>query len=107
MSKRDVYGMFNVYGSYVLPLEVAHKVQLLIAEHGFRHDYIHNEGARIEVKRNVDAPEVRVVKGPMLDATMLSDSEFDDWQRQVKDARTIDKECEILAPVQFKMVRGG
>lgn len=104
--KREVYGMFSVYGSYVLPLEVAHKVQSLLAEHGFRHDYIHNDGRVVNTKRDIDVPEVRVVKGHLVDATMLTDSEYEGWMANVKEARTIDKECEIIAPLQFKMIRG-
>lgn len=106
MSKRDVYGMFNVYGSYVLPLEVAQKIQGLLAEHGFRHEYIHNEGRTVQAKREIDAPELRVIKGNLLDATTLTDKEFEEWQRNVKDARAINKDCEVMDPVQFKMVRG-
>ena len=106
MSKRDVYGMFNVYGSYALPLEVAQKIQVLLAEHGFRHDTIYNEGKRIEVKREIDVPEVRVIKGNLLDATTLTDDEFDEWQRNIKDARAINRDCEVMDPVQFKLVRG-
>lgn len=104
--KREVFGVFSIYGSYVLPLEVAHKVQMLLAEHGFRHDYIHNDGSRIETKRIIDVPEVRVVKGQLLDATTLTDSEYEGWVSNIKEARTINKECEILAPAQFKLVRG-
>ena len=104
--KKELFGVFSVYASYVLPLEVAHKIQMLIAEHGYQHSLIYADGCRVEVKREADVPEIRVVKGELYDATMLTADEFGAWEQNVKDSRAINKDCEAISPAQFKLIRG-
>ena len=104
--KKEVFGTFSMYASYVLPLEVAQKIQLLLAEHGHQYTHIYTESGHVSVKRGIDAPEVRVLKGELIDASMLTADEFGAWEQNVKDSRAINKDCEVISPAQFKLIRG-
>ena len=104
--KREVFGVIQMYTSVVVPLDVAHKIQMLMAEHGYQLDMVYTEGKRIELKRELGVPEVRVLQGALLDATTLTEDELTAWKENVMDARKIDKNCQVMDPVQFKLVRG-
>ena len=109
MSKTKLMGTIRLgYDDVLLPLEIAHKVQALLAEHAVLIDKIYgsaaNNHAQLRVTRTYATSPVEVLKDNIaFDASMVDNGTYHDWQGAIKDRAVGDV---VMSPEDFAKLRG-
>ena len=105
-SKKDLYGTLSFsYVTLAMPLDVAHKIQALIAEHAVKveHTYCSNNNPTIHAIRPWDVDAVSVIKAPQYDCTEMSSKDYNEWVGAVRER---EEGAPIMDPSDFSMLRG-
>ena len=105
MNKKILGKLSFTYCDLVMPLEVAHKIQALLAEHAIRVDSIYCSGKNPEVHIEVDydASPVSVVQSPDFDCKGIKPKILSEWRQIVSDRET---GAPIMDPHDFANIRG-
>ena len=98
--KKQLYGQITLgYNDYILPLEQAHKLQALIAEHAVVVDSTYTtQFGRVSYVRSMQIGVVGVVEYPMWDIRGMSDELRDAWLTAIR----ADDAQSIIDPQHFK-----
>jgi len=98
--KKQLYGQITLgYADYVLPLEQAHKLQALLAEHAVTIDATYTPRFdRVFYVKDLQLGVVGVVEYPPFDTRGMSDSQKAEWLSAIRaeDAQS------IIDPQHFK-----
>ena len=106
-SKKDLYGTLSFsYVTLAMPLEVAHKVQALLAEHAVKVDptYCSNGNPIVHAIRPWDVDPVSVIKVPQYDCTEMSGKDYAEWAAAIRER---EEGAPIMDPKDFALLRGG
>lgn len=98
--KKEVYGRIDMTGSFILPLEEAHKIQLILAKHGELMGSIwrsNEKGGAVAYLLNCTQPAVEVVDLPAISAKELDYRQLSDWREMVGNSEGSD----FLSPKDF------
>ena len=105
MSKKQIYGIIDFrYGAVRLPLEIAHKVQALLAEHAVTVDsiYCRNSNPVVKILKEYEVSAVVVEnKPPDFDCSELSENDYNEWRTIVVGR---DPGAAIINPKDFKVL---
>ena len=103
-SKKEVYGSIRFsYDTLVMPLEVAHKVQALLAEHAVKVDQIYAK-PYVFCTRPWEMSAVEVTKAPDFDCTDMNSKDYETWATAVRER---EEGAPIMDPKDFALLRGG
>jgi len=104
-SKKEVYGAmtFNYY-TLVMPLDVAHKVQALLAEHAVRIDsvYCGQRNPPVQCVRPWGMGPVELSKTPDFDCESMNEVDFREWSDAVRER---PEGAPIMEPNEFALLR--
>lgn len=109
MSKTKLMGTIKLgYDDVLLPLDVAHKVQALLAEHAVLVDKIYgsaaNNHAQLRVTRTYATSPVEIFRDNIdFDASMVDSNTYHDWQGAIRDRAVGDV---VMSPEDFAKLRG-
>lgn len=94
------------YNDLVMPLEVAHKVQALLAEHAVRFEtnYGANRVAPVSVIREYEVGSVEVLKNVDFDARGVGAEDYNAWAAAIRDR---EEGAVVMSPQRFAKIRGG
>lgn len=102
MSKKQIYGTMEFrYDNLMLPLDVAHKIQALLAEHAIKVDTIYcgNRNPATKCIRPYEVSPVNVMSAlPDYDCSDMSSVVYDEWKDIVN---TRDKGAPVIDPKDF------
>lgn len=107
MNKKPLGKISFGYSDLVMPLEIAHKIQALLAEHAERLDRIYaTVGAvpSLHVMRKYEVGSVEVVKDIDFDARDVDDAAYTGWQNAIRDREKGDT---VMSPQDFAKIKGG
>lgn len=108
MKKQDkLLGKIRLgYDDVVLPLEVAHKIQALLAEHATELDSVWgtqvNKSLFVLCDYEVGAVEI-LNTPPDFDARGVSATDYSAWQAAIRERQEGD---EVMSPQDFAKIRG-
>ena len=94
------------YSDLVMPLEVAHKIQALLAEHADKLDRIYASVGvvpSLHVLRKYEVGSVEVVEKIDFDARDVDDAAYSGWQSAVRDREKGDV---VMSPQDFAKIKG-
>lgn len=97
---------FGYSANLVMPLEVAHKVQALLAEHAHRLyiQYPDNHRAGVvSVLREYEVGSVEVVKDITFDARGVDNDTYASWASAIRDREEGDT---VMSPKDFAKIKG-
>ena len=103
MKAKDVYGKINFYGTVLLPLEEAHKIQAILAKYGQGLERVYRpEAEDIHYLRDCGTPSVEVVSEvPTITTYGLTGKQVREWV----DAVSASTGEEYLTPQEFISMR--
>ena len=101
-SKKDFYGTLSFsYVTLTMPLEVAHKIQALLAEHAVKVDSTYcSSNPPIHAIRPWDVDAVGVIKIPQYDCTEMSSKDYNEWVTAIRER---EEGAPIMDPKDFAM----
>lgn len=108
MNKKPLGSLSFGYYDLIMPLEVAHKIQALLAEHATKVDSIY--GAKVGTKAlNVvveyDVSAVKVWREEVdFDATGIDSTSYTQWQDSIRQREPGDS---VMSPQDFAKIKGG
>lgn len=95
------------YSDLVMPLEVAHKIQALLAEHADKLDRLYSSGSGVsalQILRKYEVGSVDVVEHPIdFDARDVDAAAYVQWQEAVRDRERGDV---VMSPQDFAKIKG-
>lgn len=108
MSKKtELLGKIRLgYDDIVLPLEVAHKLQALLAEHATKLDSVWGSQVKksLYVLCDYEVGAVEILKNtPDFDARGVSIADYSGWQAAIRERQEGD---EVIDPKDFAILRG-
>lgn len=108
MSKKtELLGKIRLgYDEVVLPLEVAHKIQALLAEHATKLDNLWGSkvSSPLYVICDYEVAPVEVLKtAPDFDARGVSGTDYSAWQTAIRERQEGD---EVIDPKDFAKIMG-
>ena len=105
MNKKVLGKLSFTYCDLVMPLEVAHKIQALLAEHAVRVDSIYCGGRNPEVcvEIDYDITDVSIAKPFDFDCKGIKPKTLAEWRQIVSDRET---GAPIMDPHDFANIRG-
>ena len=108
MSKKtELLGKIRLgYDDVVLPLEVAHKLQALLAEHATKLDSVWGSQVKksLYVLCDYEVGAVEILKNtPDFDARGVSITDYSAWQTAIRERQEGD---EVIDPKDFAILRG-
>ena len=108
MSKKtELLGKIRLgYEDVVLPLEVAHKLQTLLAEHATKLDSVWGSHVKksLYVLCDYEVGAVEILKNtPDFDARGVSGTDYSAWQSAIRERQEND---EVIDPKDFAILRG-
>ena len=95
------------YSDLIMPLEVAHKIQALLAEHADKLDRLYSSGSGVsalQILRKYEVGSVEVVEKIDFDARDVDDAAYSGWQSAVRDREKGDV---VMSPQDFAKIKGG
>jgi hypothetical protein len=104
-SKKEVYGSMTFsYFTLAMPLDVAHKVQALLAEHAVMVEsiYCKHNGPPVYCIRPWGMSAVSVVKAPDYDCEGMDEEDFREWSGAVRER---PEGAPIMDPNEFALLR--
>lgn len=107
MNKKPLGKISFGYNDLVMPLEVAHKIQALLAEHAQRIEMqypANHRAGTISALREYEVGSVEVVKDITFDARGVDNETYAAWASAIKDREEGDT---VLSPQDFAKLRGG
>jgi hypothetical protein len=105
MSKKQIMGVISFsYDTLRMPLEVAHKIQALIAENAIRVEQVYCTGDNptIYATRPYIAGDVRVAKEDTIDCSAMNNNIFSEWSKAVRER---PEGAPIMDPADFAALR--
>lgn len=100
---------FRGYDDYLLPIDVAQKIQMMIADHaeGYRERYVTHTAEYHMVITNPTIPQLEVITGAprtSVDAKDLNDKELDRYLNEVfvPFADSTDRDAVLMNPVVWR-----
>ena len=106
--KNKIMGKISFgYSDLVMPLEVAHKIQALLAEHADKMDRIYAASGHVpvlQVLRKYEVGSVEVVDKIDFDARDVDDAAYTGWQSAIRDR---EKNEIVMSPQDFAKIKGG
>ena len=108
MSKKtELLGKIRLgYDDLVLPLEVAHKLQTLLAEHATKLDSVWGSHVKksLYVLCDYEVGAVEILKNtPDFDARGVNSADYSAWQSAIRERQEND---EVIDPKDFAILRG-
>ena len=106
MKTNKPMGMIELgYEVLVMPLDAAHKIQAILAEHAIKVDrvYCNNANPTVYVQKPYDAPPVQVAKAPDYDASAIKETVYSQWRSVISQR---DKDAPIMNPNDFAKLQG-
>ena len=94
------------YDDIILPLEVAHKLQALLAEHATKLDSVWGSHVKksLYVLCDYEVGAVEILKNtPDFDARGVSGTDYSAWQSAIRERQEND---EVIDPKDFAILRG-
>lgn len=108
MNKKIMGKISFGYSDLVMPLEVAHKIQALLAEHADKMDRIYAASGHVpvlQVLRKYEVGSVEVVADKIdFDARDVDDAAYTGWQSAIRDR---EKNEIVMSPQDFAKIKGG
>ena len=104
-SKKEVYGAVTFsYATLVMPLDVAHKVQVLLAKHAVRIDSIYcgQRNPPVRCVRPWEMSSVEISKTPDYDCGGMNEVDFKAWSDAVRER---PEGGPIMEPNEFALLR--
>lgn len=106
MNKKIMGKISFGYSDLVMPLEVAHKIQALLAEHGQRIEMqypANHRAGTISALREYEVGNVEVVKDIYFDARGVDNETYTAWASAIRDREEGDT---VLSPQDFAKIKG-
>ena len=98
---------FSYSGALLLPLDAAHKVQMLIAENGILLESIWTSAASINFVADYDVPAVQALRYfPVHDARGLDKEIVREWTSSVRDGLASGSANSVISPQAFAKLSG-
>ena len=94
------------YSDLIMPLEVAHKIQALLAEHADKIDVHYSANHRvgmISALREYEIGNVEVVKEATFDARGVNSEDYNAWANAIRDRGEGDT---VMSPQDFAKIKG-
>jgi hypothetical protein len=94
------------YSDIVMPLEVAHKVQALLAEHAHRIDMqypANHRAGTVSALREYEVGGIEVVKAITFDARGVDNDTYTAWACAIKNREEGDT---VMSPQDFAKIKG-
>ena len=108
MKSKQIMGKVSFgYSDLVMPLEVAHKVQALLAEHAHRIDMqypANHRAGTVSALREYEVGSVEVVKDITFDARGVDNDTYTAWASAIRDREEGDT---VMSPQDFANIKGG
>ena len=105
--KNKIMGKISFgYSDLIMPLEIAHKIQAMLAEHAVRFEtnYGANRVAPVSVIREYEVGSVEVLKNVDFDARGVSSEDYSAWANAIRDREEGDV---VMSPQDFAKIKGG
>ena len=106
MNKKIMGKISFGYSDLVMPLEVAHKIQALLAEHAQRIDMqypANHRAGTISALREYEVGSVEVVKDITFDARGVDNETYTAWAGAIRDREEGDT---VMSPQDFAKIKG-
>lgn len=107
MKSKQIMGKVSFgYSDLVMPLEVAHKVQALLAEHAHRIDMqypANHRAGTVSALREYEVGSVEVVKDITFDARGVDNDTYAAWASAIRDREEGDT---VMSPQDFAKIKG-
>lgn len=87
--KREVYGRIDLSGHLILPLEEAHKIQLIVAKYGEQLGSVYrgkDSGGSVNYIADCPMPAVEVAERPYISAKGLDYKQLNAWRDMVSES---------------------
>jgi hypothetical protein len=108
MKSKQIMGKVSFgYSELVMPLEVAHKIQTLLAEHAHRIDMqypANHRAGTVSALREYEVGSVEVVKDITFDARGVDNDTYTAWASAIRDREEGDT---VMSPQDFANIKGG
>jgi hypothetical protein len=104
-NKKEIYGAMTFsYATLTMPLDVAHKVQALLAEHALKVESIYcgQRNPPVRCVRPWEMGPVEVSKTPDFDCESMNDADFNVWSAAVRER---PEGAPIMEPNEFALLR--
>lgn len=106
MNKKIMGKISFGYSDLVMPLEVAHKIQALLAEHAHRLDMqypANHRAGTISALREYEVGSVEVVKYTPFDARGVDNETYTAWASAIREREEGDT---VMSPQDFAALKG-
>ena len=106
MNKKPLGKISFGYSDLVMPLEIAHKIQALLAEHAHKIETQYPNNSRagaVNALKDYEVGSVEVVKRIDFDARGVSSEDFSAWANAIRDREEGDV---VMSPQDFAKLRG-
>jgi hypothetical protein len=107
MNKKPLGKISIGYSDLVMPLEIAHKIQALLAEHANKIETQYPSNSRagtVNALKDYEVGSVEVVKEINFDARGVSSEDYSAWANAIRDR---EEGGTVMSPQDFAKIKGG